>query len=80
MKLGFLVILVISIFTTYIVAIFQSISDSTMTKAGFPLNFGTYSIFGQAETNYLYLFVDIIFWFIVLWSIWKILSKIFRKS
>ena len=36
--------------------------------------------FGAANTNYSTLVLDIIFWFLVLWAIWKMLRKVIVKK
>ena len=46
---------------------------------GFPFKWSTFNFLGS-NTDYGALLMDIIFWFIVIWGIWKVLPKLFKKS
>lgn len=71
---AFVVILVLSVVVTYGVAFVDALMNTSANQAGLPFKFGTYTLFGTAGTNYLTLFLDIVFWFVVIWGIWKIIS------
>lgn len=72
---SFVVILILSIAVTYGLGIVDALINSTSNQAGLPFKFGSYALFGTASTNYSILILDIIFWFLVIWGIWKLMSK-----
>lgn len=73
-KKAFVVILVLSVVVTYGAAFVDALMNTSANQAGLPFKFGSYALFGTASTNFLTLFLDIIFWFAVIWGIWKIIS------
>lgn len=79
-KKSFFVILVLSIMLTYSLAIVDALVNPSSNLAGLPFKFGSYSLFGQANTNYSILLLDILFWFIVILVTEKILIKFFKKK
>lgn len=79
-KKSFVVILILSVVTTYGLGIIDALTNSSANQAGLPFKFGFYALFGTANTNYSILIVDIFFWFVVIWGIWKVLPKLFKKS
>lgn len=78
----FVVILVLSVISTYILSIAESVWSGSLLggSAGLPLKFASGTMFGNAHTNYLTLALDIAFWFLVIWGIWKIFLKRSKKS
>lgn len=53
---------------------------SLLGEGGFPFRFSSGASFlGESSTNYFILLLDILFWFIVVFLLWKIIFKIFRK-
>lgn len=78
-KKAFIVLLILSVVVTYGVAFIDASMNISANQAGLPFKFGSYVLFGTASTNYSTLFLDIVFWFIVIWGIWKILPKVFKK-
>lgn len=74
-KKSFVVILILSVITTYGLGIIDALANSSANQAGLPFKFGSYALFGTARTNYSILILDIIFWFAVIWGIWKIFQK-----
>lgn len=73
------VILILSLVVTYGAAFTDALVNTSASKAGLPFKFGSYVLFGTARTNYSFLLLDIAFWFIVIWGVWKILQKITAK-
>ena len=73
-KKAFVVILVFSLMVTYGMAFVDALMNSSANQAGLPLKFGSYALFGTASTNYLMLLLDIAFWFVIIWIIWKVIS------
>lgn len=73
-KKSFVVILILSVVVTYGAAYVDAMMNTSANRAGIPFKFGSYVLFGEARTNYLVLALDIIFWFVVLWGIWKAIS------
>ena len=79
-KKAFVVILVLSVVVTYGVAIIDALIRNSLLagEAGFPFRFSSSYFFGES-TNFLMLILDIVFWFIIIWLIWKLLYKMFSK-
>lgn len=75
-KKGLVIILILSVVVTYGVAIADALMNPSASQAGLPLKFGSYALFGTASTNYLTLFIDVVFWFVIIWLVWKVISKI----
>lgn len=50
----------------------SSISD------GFPLKWTSFNFLGS-NTNYTAIIIDIAFWFVIIWGVWKILFKRSKK-
>lgn len=73
-------ILIIAIVLTFVLAIIQSLLVPSLNVAGLPFAFGTYSIFGSAMTDKFNLFLDIIFWFIILFALIKGLSNFIKRN
>lgn len=78
-KKAFIVILVLSVVVTYGMAFAEALINTSANRVGLPFKFGSYTLFGTASTNYLTLILDIVFWFVVIWGIWKILEKVTAK-
>lgn len=77
----FIILLVLSVVVTYGVMLFQAILFSSLVagSGGFPLSFTSSSLFSTPSTDYLMLFLDIIFWYIILFVIWKLILKVTKK-
>lgn len=73
------VFLVLSVVVTYGVAIVDFANGGVANGAGFPLGFSHFNFFG-GETDQNKLILDIIFWFIVLFVIWKLFRKFTAKA
>lgn len=75
-KKSFVVILILSPIITYGVAILNDIIAGSVVsgKGGFPFTFASGS-----STDGFMLTLNIVFWFIVIFIIWKLLQKIFKK-
>lgn len=73
------VFLILGVVVTYGVAIVDAFINASASKSGLPLKFGSYSLFGGASTDSGLLLLDIIFWSIVLWVIWKIFLKLLGR-
>ena len=78
-KKSFVVILILSVFTTYGLGIMDALANSSINQAGLPLKFGSYALFGTANTNYSILILDIAFWFLIIWGIWKLIKRLQKK-
>lgn len=79
-KKAFVVILVLSVVVTYGVALVDAVMNTSANQAGLPFKFGSYVLFGEANTNYPVLILDIAFWFVVIWIIWKTISYISGRA
>ncbi|MBI4096130.1 MAG: hypothetical protein HY425_00245 [Candidatus Levybacteria bacterium] len=79
-KKSFVVILILSVIVTYGLSIADALVNPSANQAGLPFKFGSYALFGTANTTYSILILDIIFWFVVVFGIWKLLQKISKKK
>lgn len=76
-KKSFVVILILSVIVTYGVAILDDLIRGSLIsgKGGLPFRFASGS-----STDGLLLTLDIMFWFAILWGIWKALPKLFKRG
>jgi len=81
-KKALVIILVLSVVVTYGIALVDVLFNQSILagESGVPLRFDSSSLFGGGSTNYLNLLLDIIFWFLVVLAIWKLLQKVFSKK
>lgn len=77
-KKAFVIILVLSVMVTYGVAMADFVFNITTGKIGIPFGFSSISLLGSS-TDYTTFFLDIAFWFIIIWVIWRILQKLAVK-
>ena len=73
----FVIILALSIVATYGATFIDALISNTLLggEAGFPLKFSRATIFGGGTTDYSLMTLNIIFWFMIIWYIWKVLHK-----
>ncbi|MBU1031838.1 hypothetical protein KKE03_02885 [Patescibacteria group bacterium] len=79
-KKSLAILLILSVVVTYGTAFVDAITNTSANQAGLPFKFGSYVLFGEASTNYPLLVLDIAFWFVVIWVIWKVLQKLRKNS
>lgn len=77
-KKAFIVILVLSTTTTYVAAFIDDAINLAKNPTGLPFGFAYFNFLGGSNDD-LMLFLDIVFWFLVIWGIWKVLKKTSRK-
>ena len=75
-KKTFVVILILSVVVTGIVSFVEFTSNQSLGQFGLPFKFSSISLFADSNTKYMMLLLDIAFWFMVIWVIWKILQKV----
>lgn len=78
-KKSFVIILILSIIVAIVGPVIAFGLGLGNISDGFPLEWSHFSFMGS-NTNYNALLIDILFWFIIIWIIWKILSKLFKKK
>ncbi len=80
-KKTFIILLVLSVMVTYAASIFDALVRNSFIagEAGFPFRFSSSSLFGAEDTNMFMLFLDILFWFIVLYLVKFLLQKVIQK-
>ena len=78
-KKSFVVILILSVIVTYIAAFTDDAINLTKNPTGLPFGFASFNFMGGSNNNTL-LVLDIAFWFLVLWGIWKVLQKAIVKK
>lgn len=78
-KKSFVVILILSVIVTYGVASLDFAFNISKGLIGLPFGFSSFNFFGS-ETENTMLLLDIIFWSIVIWGIWKILQRTKSKK
>lgn len=80
-KKSFVIIAVLSFITARIADFVDEIINGTLLggKSGFPFKDDTTTILGGGSFNNYLFFLNVIFWFIVIFIIWKLLQKILKK-
>lgn len=80
-KKSLIVILVLSVMVTYGVSIAADLMKGSVLsgEGGIPLKFTESSLFGGTAINLIIFLIDVIFWFIVIWIVWRLLSKLTNK-
>ncbi len=73
-KRSTITILLLSIFTTFGVAIIGFITRNELFSNGFPFKFTSFNFFGS-ETNYFMIILNIIFWYAVIWLVSKVIQN-----
>lgn len=73
-----IVFLVLGVVVTYSVAMFGFVTENVNISNGFPFEFTSFNFLGS-ETNQTMLVIDVIFWSIILYGIWKIILKVIKK-
>ena len=74
-KKAFVVILILSVVVTYGAAFVDDIINSSKHTTGLPFGFASLNFLG-GSTDGLMLIIDVAFWFMVIWVIWKVLQKL----
>lgn len=74
----FVVILVLSIIATYGIAFLDFTFNISKGTIGLPFGFSRFNFLG-AETNYAMFTLDIVFWFVIILGIWKVIPKPRKK-
>jgi hypothetical protein len=75
---SFIVILVLSVVVTYGASIIEVLFNNTLRVGGLPLRFGSFAMVGESTTNYIYLLLDIIFWFMVIFFTKKLIKRLIK--
>ncbi len=78
-KKVFVVILVLSVVVTYGAAFVDDVINPSKNPTGFPFGFASFNFLG-GSTNSLMLIFDIVFWFVVIWGVWKAISFLGRAG
>ncbi len=76
-KKSFVVIAILSVIITYGVAMINDLISGSLVggKGGLPFSFASGS-----STDGLLLALDIIFWFVIIWGIWKLFRKVIDRK
>lgn len=71
----------LGVVVTYVVAIVDALRRNSLLagEGGLPFRFSSASLFGSESTNFVMLVIDIIFWSVVLWAIWKLFLKLLKR-
>ena len=79
--LGYFGLFILSVIVTYTVAIIDAVSRNSLLagSAGLPFRFASGSVFGSPSTDYGFLLVNIVFWFVIIWIIWKLIKKLAKR-
>ncbi len=79
-KKAFIVIFVLSVVVTYGVAFMEGLMGGHfLAYGGVPFRFASGSFLGGSTDN-LMLLLDIAFWFIIIWGVWKVLQKVTARK
>ncbi len=78
-KKSSVVIAILSVVVTYGVASLDfAFNISKGRLIGLPFGFSSFNFFGS-ETESTMLLLDIAFWFLVIWGIWKLMLRLRKK-
>lgn len=77
-KKTLIVILVLSVVVTIGIPLIGFITNSYQVMSGWPFEFTGFSFLG-GSTDYAILLLDIVFWFIIIWVLWKVLQKVLKR-
>lgn len=72
-KKVFVVTLILSVVVTYGVAFVDDVINTSKNPTGLPFGFASFNFLGGSNDNIM-LLLDIAFWFVVIWVIWKVIS------
>lgn len=80
-KKAFVVILVLSLVVTYGASLVDSLLNNTLLagESGFPFKYSSSTLFGRGSINGGTMLLDIAFWFVILFGIWKLSLKVFKR-
>lgn len=78
-KKSFIVILILGVVVTYGLAWADFALGISKGAIGLPFGFSRFNFLG-AETENTMLLLDIVFWFLVVWGVWKILQRVKSKK
>lgn len=81
-KRSFVVIVLLSLLVTFIADILDGLVNNTFIggKSGFPFK-DSLSMGFEGGTSYPHMFaLNVIFWFVVIWGIWKLLQKASKRK
>lgn len=78
-KKSFVIILVLSVVATYGVASLDFAFNISKGLIGLPFGFSSFNFFGS-ETENTMLLLDIAFWFLVIWGIWKLIKRLQKNN
>ncbi len=80
-KKAFIIILVLGVVASYIASIIDALVSGTLIagESGFPFKDSRGTLFGEGSVNNLMFILDIIFWFAVIWGIWKLIKNLQKK-
>lgn len=75
---AFIVILILSLVVTYGASLMDSLLNSTLLagESGFPFKYSRSTLFGRGSIDGTMMLLNIAFWFVVIWGIWKVLQKV----
>ena len=77
-KKAFVVILILSVVMTYGASTVDSLLNNTLLagESGFPFKYSRGTLFGKGSIDGLMMLINIAFWFVIIWLIWKAISKL----
>ena len=78
-KKAFVVIFILSVSTSILWSVIAFALGNSNLASGFPLKWSSFGFLGS-NTNYLALLIDIAFWFIVIWGVWKLIQNSKKKK
>jgi len=75
-KKAFVVILVLSVVLNYTAGFVDALQNNTLLagESGFPFKDSRGTLFGKGSIDYTMMLLNIAFWFVVIWIIWKVIS------
>lgn len=80
-KKSFFIILVLSVVVTYGASLADSLVSNTLLagESGLPFKYSRSTLFGKGSIDGVMMLLNIAFWFVIIWVIWKVLQKVLMK-
>lgn len=78
-KKSFVIILILSVIVTYGAAFTDDAVNLSKNPTGLPFGFASFNFLGGSNNNFM-LILDIAFWFVIIWGVWKTLQKVSKKQ
>lgn len=78
-KKSLVIILILSVVVTYVAAFVDDIINPSKHTTGLPFGFASFNFLGGSNDS-LMLILDVAFWFVIIWVLWKIVQRVVTRK